>query len=817
MRLSIDQLSSVWGPPRSLAHSPSRVYRRICYDTRRVIHPSRAIFVALSGKYHNGHDYIDLAVEQGIQVFLLSDTSKADNLSGNTVYLVPDVLRALQDLARTHRSLHHIPTIGITGSNGKTIIKDWLTQLLAPHYHLCSSPGSYNSQLGVALSVLEIEPEHELGIFEAGISMPGEMQRLARVIDPQITILSNIGDAHDAGFSSRNEKLSEKMLLAASGTLLVYCGDHEVIHRAAVARDDLQTHCWTLTGQADADVSFQLVDTSLIMTYQGERYEYPLTMLDDASVENLCHCLALICVHNPALLQDQLPISALRRVDNRLQIHSLPGESVIIDDSYNNDLAGLESALSVLQAHSSQRDKIVVISRPQQQQNDTQLVPSLLQLINYTQPQVLLTLGLPELASALGDRSDLEHHDFDQVDSLQQHLLRLDMRHCAILIKGSRDLTLEKLVQRLQYAVHRTHLRIDLAAISHNLGIVSSYLDPSTRLMAVIKASAYGSGPQIAQHLSHMQVDRFAVAYIGEAVELRQAGITRPIMVMYTEASQYHIAANEQLDLQINNIAELRELCRYADQTHLQRSLYIHLHINTGMNRLGLSPSDCPQAIELLRQTADVKLAGVMTHLAAAGSPEHDEFTESQVDQCLEAADLLRVGLGRSPLIHVLNSEGILRHSELQQDMVRAGLVLYGYGNHPQLISAHSLRSQIVHLQDLYPGDTVSYDRSYVIDKPSKIATVCCGYADGLPRALDSSQHHLLLHDTPVRIVGKICMDFCMIDVTQVSDVSLGDEVTIFGAQNPLTSLASACQTIPYEILSKISTRVKRIYHYDSQ
>jgi len=817
MKLSLDQLSSVWGSPRSLAHSPSRIYRRICFDTRRVINPSRSIFVALSGKYHDGHDHISDALKQGVQVYLVSDADQATRLSGLTVYLVPDVLDALQSLAAAHRAIHHIPIVAVSGSNGKTIIKDWLTQLLSPHYHLCTSPGSYNSQLGVALSLLELEPEHELGIFEAGISTTGEMQRLATMIDPMITILSNIGDAHDAGFSSRVQKLKEKLLLAPAGSLLIYSCDHKEIHAAAQERTDLATRCWTLDAHRDADISFLLEDGRLHMTIDKVAYEYELCLLDAASIENLCHCLAVISQVNPKLLDGQVGTASLRMAENRLQIHSLPGESVIIDDSYNNDLAGLESALGVLQAHSSQRDKLLVISRLQQQRDNAQMIPALVQLISYAQPDVLLTIDLPDLTACLEQREGIEHRNFTTIESLEEHLLSLDLHHKAILVKGSRDLAMEHLVERLQYAVHRTHLRIDLAAVSHNLGVISSFLDPSTQIMAVIKASAYGSGAQIAQHLSHMQVDRFAVAYIGEAVELRNAGISRPIMVMYTEASQYHIAVSEQLELQINNIAELQALCNYADHAQLQRSIYIHLHIDTGMNRLGIDLGECPQAIELLRGQPDVKLTGVMTHLAAAGDPDQDAFTETQIDQCLEGADILREGLARVPLVHVLNSEGILRHSELQQDMVRAGLVLYGYGQHPDLLPAHSLRSRIVHVQHLSLGETVSYDRSYVIKKPSIIATVCCGYADGLPRNIDSSQHHLIVRGVPVPIVGLICMDFCMIDVTQVVDVTVGDEVTIFGAENSLVSLASACQTIPYEILCKISTRVKRIYHYDSQ
>ncbi len=815
MNYSIRELSQIWQVPhRSGEQDAKLVVNHICYDTRMVLRARDSLFIALSGKRADGHDYLQEAYDIGIRVFLIDDSSRVTTMEDwaeeVVIFLVKETLAALQKLAQHQRARHGLTVVGITGSNGKTIVKEWLGSLLTSKYQVCKSPQSFNSQLGVALSVLQISEADDIGLLEAGISQPGEMAKLQQMIQPQLGILTNIGDAHDAGFESRRQKLQEKLMLFGPETKVIYCRDHEIIHQE-ISIGLRPNVSWSLIDQ-EADYRFSVRGKDLNLSLKDQSYRFELSAGDQMTLENACHAIvtAIELGLEPADLQDSTRL--LRPLRWRTSIHQGPRGNVLINDSYNHDITGLEQALSVLKAHGSHRNKVAIIAAPSQSHDAKHDV--LIELLESAALDELIIVSPdPDLINRLS-ASSVRFVALSDIEPTRKYILQAAWSHTAILFKGPRALGLERLATALENQSHRTRLHIDLAAVTHNLRLITHNLPASTKILCMVKAASYGTGDELVRHLATLGVDMLGVAFIDEAVNIRQAGIDLPILVMHSDVTQLALAMKYQLELQINGISQLQDCCDHP----LADGLRIQININTGMNRLGLNPNQIDEALEIISKSR-CELKGVMSHLATADSDAHETQTLEQLALFSELKDHFAERQQEQIDYHVLNSHGTLKYPRHAHDMVRIGIAMYGVGipETHEWRAAHELRAQVVDIRSVPAGQGIGYGHSYVASQNIKVATISCGYADGLPRILSGRAFSFVHPSGKLPLIGKICMDFCMVDATAIPELSLGDEVVIFGPSNPLSDLCLKAETIPYEILAQIPQRVQRIYHYDSK
>ena len=764
-------------------------------DSRKAFLPSTSIFFALISSRRNGHDFIGELYQKGVRTFVISQSVEAGPFSDANFIVVADTLQALQQLAAYHRSRFSIPVIGITGSNGKTIVKEWLFQLLQSEYTIVRSPKSYNSQIGVPLSIWQLRSHHTLAIFEAGISQPGEMERLANMIRPTIGVFTNLGDAHSEGFSSPSQKEQEKRKLFTGATLAP---------KIQLIKVEL-----TATG---ALLTAQCVPGDLDSIAQLE-----IPFLDQASIQNAITCweLMLYLGYEPSVIADRM--KRLAPVDMRLTLKKGINQCVLINDSYSADISSLDIALDFLLRQAGSLRKTVILSDLLQQSNDDELLYT--QVINGLQKRGVdrvIAIGSRITKALLAHRVSgpwqLETYPSTESFLSAGPLSRFNKE--AILIKGARAFAFERIVQVLEVQLHETRLEIDLAALLHNLHQYQHILKPATRIMAMVKAFAYGSGAtEVASLLQFHKVDYLGVAYADEGVALRKAGITIPIMVMNPEVNSFEIMIAHRLEPVIYSI----EMWNGFD-SWLQKEAIIgypvHLEIDTGLHRLGLAVEQMEWVVQQILQSSSVTVQSIFSHLAASEDPQEDAFTRLQFERFTAAATLLEKKLGHHIIKHIANSAAAIRHPELQLDMIRLGIGLYGVevAAGLSLLPVATLRSAIAQLRSLPAGESISYNRRTILTRPSVIATVRLGYADGYPRALGNGAGQVLVNGRRVPIVGTICMDMFMIDVTELADVSVGDEVILFGGSLRVQEVADWAHTIPYAILTGISERVKRIY-----
>ena len=771
------------------------VIENLLLDSRKVFAPASSLFFALRGPRRDGHQFIADLFKRGVMNFVVDRQMEIRDYPEANFLKVHDSLEALQLLAAHHRRQFSIPVIGITGSNGKTIVKEWLYQLLHQDYTIVRSPKSYNSQIGVPLSVWQMNKQHTLAIFEAGISRPGEMEKLQKIIQPTIGVLTNIGEAHSEGFSSLQEKETDKRKLFKNA----------VLPEQLLVKEIKRQNEYTIITTGSA----------------GQEYQLQIPFTDDASVLNAITCwqVMLHLGHRQEVVQERMLL--LTPVNMRLELKKGINHCSIINDSYSADISSLEIALNFLDQQAGVSKRTVILSDFLQSSiADDLLYRQVIESLVKHKVNRLIGIG-DKITTQLNANFPNGHNDIDFVlfrttDEFIHQFRSSHFKEEAILVKGARVFAFEKIVQLLELKVHQTVLEINLSAIVHNLKEYQRRLKPSTKIMAMVKAFAYGSGgAEIAGILQYHKVDYLGVAYADEGVELRKAGIVLPIMVMNPEENAFDAIVEYNLQPEIYSFELLQSFDLFLQQEGLQQ-YPVHLEIETGMNRLGFAAGDTEKLADYLLSCPSFRVETVFSHLAASEEKANDDFTLTQYSVFNKATTKLEGKLGYSFIKHIANSAAAVRHPDLQLDMVRLGIGLYGIDSAVSgslnLQTVATLKSTVAQLKYLKKGDSVSYNRKGRVQSDALIATVRIGYADGFPRRLGNGIGKVMVRGKMVPVIGTVCMDMFMADVTDVPAVIEGDDVIIFGEPLSVQSVAEWAGTIPYEIMTGVSQRVKRVY-----
>jgi len=784
----------------------------ISIDSRSLQNGENTLFFAISGPNHDGHLYIEELISKGVKHFVV--THIPENVLGKANFLVVEnTLEALQKFASYYRSLFEFPIIGITGSNGKTIIKEWLNFLLSPDFNIIRSPKSYNSQVGVPLSILGINEKHNLGIFEAGISMTNEMEKLQKIIRPTIGILSNIGSAHDEGFSSVGEKIKEKLKLFSSVNVLILNKNKTI---SAFVNPKIKTFSWCSDDKsADVYITKKNIDelTELQVTYREDTFPITIPFQDQASVENAIHCMMVMLYFGYKQNVIQTRMAQLYPVEMRLKVKNGIFNCTIIDDSYSSDFQSLKIALDFLEHQKQHKKKTIILSDIfQSGLNNEELYSQVSQLI--ISNKITRVIGIGETISQYKNKF-INGVTFKNVAEFTNAFDHLNFENETILIKGARDFHFEEIVSMLEEKTHETVLEINLNAISHNLNFFKSKLAPKTKMMVMVKAFGYGNGGfEIAKLLEHHKVNYLGVAFADEGITLKSAGITVPIMVLNPETTSFSAIIQHQLEPEIYSIKGLKAFLKIAEQKKLKH-FPIHIKIDTGMHRLGFEEENLEELIRILKGNETVQIKSILSHMATSDDLKHDAFAKSQIALFEKLSSQLQNELNIKPIRHILNTSGITNYPEAQYDMVRLGIGLYGISNdeeeQKQLENVGTLKSVISQIRSIDSGESVGYGRRFIADRPTKIATIPIGYADGIRRSWGNNVGYVLINGKPAKIVGSICMDMLMADVTNI-DCKEGNTVIVFGENPTVNFMAKQLNTIPYEILTGISQRVKRVF-----
>lgn len=796
-------------------HGPDRPIRELSIDSRQPFDPHDTLFIALHGKHHNGHRYIGEMHQRGVRAFLVQQVP-ADPPTHSSFIEVADTLRALQGLAAWHRKGFTLPVIGITGSNGKTVVKEWLAQLLAPTERVVRSPGSWNSQVGVPLSVWGISGRDTIGIFEAGISEPGEMDTLGPIIAPTIGIFTNIGPAHGAHFTDDAAKAREKAKLFRHAEVVVYCHDQAEVHEALAALPGVKLIGWGRSEGSDLYISAEHNDgatTQLRMRWQGETIVVRLPFTDHASVENALHCITVLLHlgHSPEAITRG--VTALQPVSMRLE--TLPGlnNGTLINDAYSNDLASLTIALLQLSRTAAGRPKVVVLSDIEDSADDP--------AHNHQRMAALLHAAAVHQLIAIGPA--MQQHAalfpngtrfFPDAGTLLDALPQPPVNGAVTLVKGARHFGLERVVQRWEEHTHGTVMEVDLEAMRHNLNHYRERCGPQVRIMGMVKANGYGTDAvELARFLTHERVAWLGVAYADEGIQLRRQGIRTPVLVMNPEPVPMETLHRYQLQAEVYDQRSLRAAIDFA--AHVPDAPAVHLKLDTGMHRLGFTPQELPALLGELRHRPRLQVASIFSHLAASEDPRNDAFTRQQIATFRQLSTTLSEALGYKPLLHIANSAAITRFPEARLDLVRLGIGLHGIGadeaETAQLRPVETLRTVVAQVKEIPAGESISYGRKTVLGEPARVAVLPIGYADGLPSRLGEGRGRVWIAGQEAPILGAVCMDMCMVNVTNIP-CAPGDEAIVFSPEHPVQHYAADLGTIPYEALTGISPRVKRVF-----
>ncbi|WP_101447378.1 bifunctional UDP-N-acetylmuramoyl-tripeptide:D-alanyl-D-alanine ligase/alanine racemase [Pontibacter ramchanderi] len=813
--LTFHQLQAITGGTLVQLQPDSPVVHLLT-DSRKLSQPAGTLFFAIRGRHNDGHLYLEQLYKQGVRQFVVEDpTDLAGLYPEASILQVQSSLEALQAVAAWHRAQFHVPVLGITGSNGKTIVKEWLAQLLSPEELVVKSPRSYNSQIGVPLSVWQLDTNHTFGIFEAGISQLGEMQKLQQIIRPTFGLFTNIGSAHDEGFKDQNQKVAEKMKLFGEVELLFYCLDHKLIHNAVQA-SGIPAFTWSrhLPG-ADLLMLGSTVSghkTIVNYTFRGEQHSLAIPFTDEASVENALHSLAILLQRGTNLTALQDRMDRLQPVAMRLEMKEAINGCYLIDDTYNNDLAGLSIALDLLASQPKRGRRTLILSDLLESGMPEEKLYSEVAALTKAH-QVERLIGIGPTIQAHGSKFGGDTAFYASTAEFLEQFNAGQFRNEMVLVKGARVFGFEKIVQAFQQKVHGTVLEVNLDALVHNLNHYRSKLASGTKLMVMVKAFAYGSGSfEVANLLQFHRVDYLAVAYVDEGVSLREHGITLPIMVMNPSPDSLAKLHQFSLEPEIYSLELLRDFLATAQP---DTSYKIHLKLDTGMHRLGFTEEDFDELFDLLARHPQVRVVSTFSHLAGADEALHDDFSKMQLQNFRALAAEVEKRLGYTLLKHILNSAGIVRFPEHQLDMVRLGIGLYGVestGSEQEALQPVStLKTTISQIKHIRQGETVGYSRKGIADTDKTIATIAIGYADGYDRRFSNGAGEVLIHGRRAPVIGNVCMDMCMVDVTGIP-AAVGDEVTVFGPQLTLVELAQRIGTISYELLTNVSTRVKRIF-----
>ena len=790
-----------------------RAVRHLLLDSRVLAAPADACFFAIKGPRHDGHQYLAEMYGKGVRVFVVEEMPRQPLGPDAFIVVVKSSLAALQQIAAWHRSQFDYPVVGITGSNGKTTVKEWAASLAAPLRAVVKSPRSFNSQVGVPLSVWGMQPYHKLALIEAGISTAGEMERLQAIIKPTHGVFTHLGAAHDAGFASRQEKFEEKWKLFAEAEVLVYLANQSPLARWIEAKEGKGPSLvgWHWDGQAE-----RLTSGLYRVQFGVDRklFTAEVPFGDATSIENALHAAVLLYALGLDMDAVLAGLPQLRPLSMRQEWKEGLYGCRILDDTYNNDLDGLQSAVQQLALYNQgHKGRWLILS-------DLPEV-GLAAQERYRQAADIIATGAFDKVWAVGPRWQSylpllpnTAQSFADTDALLAALEPAAVAENLILVKGGRAFGLERVVQRLQKATHGTRLEVDLNALVANLNYYRARLPKGHRIMAMVKAGAYGAGSfQIASTLAYHKVDYLAVAYADEGAALRGHGIGLPIMVMNAGEEQMELCLRHHLEPVVYSLGQLRAWLSLCSPE--ANSPAIHLELNTGMNRLGFEADEIHAVLAMLVPRAgQVSLASVFSHLAAADDPGQDAFTQTQLDRFKAMTQQLAAAWHSPFLRHIANTPGAARLPQAALDMVRLGIGLYGVevGGEQGLVPVGRLKSIVTQIRTVPPGESVSYGHKWVLAEPKRIATVAIGYADGLSRKMGNGRFSMRIRGGLAPTVGNVCMDMTMVDVTHLPDVRELDEVVIFDEVNRIEDLAQIEETIPYEILTRISERVRRVY-----
>ena len=784
----------------------------ISIDSRSLQNDENTLFFALYGPNHDGHLFIEELIAKGVSHFVVRKIPEGLELKAKFL-IVEDTLDALQKFAAYYRSQFDFPIIGITGSNGKTIIKEWLNFLLSPDYNIIRSPKSYNSQVGVPLSILGINEKHNLGIFEAGISQMHEMDKLQKIIQPTIGILSNIGSAHDEGFSSVAEKIKEKLKLFISVNVLILNKNKTI---CAFINPKIKQFSWCSDDKsADVFITKKNIGevTELHVTYREDTFPITIPFQDQASIENAIHCMMVMLYfgYNHKVIQARMAL--LYPVEMRLKVKNGIYNCTLIDDSYSSDFQSLKIALDFLENQKQHKKKTLILSDIFQSGLGNEELYSLVSQLIISN-KINRVIGIGETITQYKNKF-INCITFKNVSDFTNAFEKLNFENETILIKGARNFHFEEIVSMLEEKTHETVLEINLNAISHNLTFYKSKLDPKTKMMVMVKAFGYGNGGfEIAKLLEHHKVDYLGVAFADEGISLKNAGIRVPIMVLNPETTSFTAIIQHHLEPEIYSVKGLKAFLKIAEQKKLKH-FPIHIKIDTGMHRLGFEEENLDDLIQILKGNETVQIKSILSHMATSDDLNHDAFSKSQIALFEKLSTQIQIELNIKPIRHILNTSGITNYPEAQYDMVRLGIGLYGISNdeeeQKELENVGTLKSVISQIRTIDKGESVGYGRRFIADRSTKVATIPIGYADGIRRSWGNGVGYVTINGKQAKIIGSICMDMLMVDVTDI-DCKEGNTVIVFGENPTVPFMAKQLNTIPYEILTSISQRVKRVF-----
>ncbi len=807
----------------------------LLFDSRLLISPESTLFFALRGQRNDGNRYIEELYAKGVRAFVVDNNTLLNEMAPYdkaTFIVVEDTLKALQKIAAYHRKKFDIPVIGITGSNGKTIIKEWLYQILSPELSVIRSPKSYNSQIGVPLSVWQLDETHQLGIFEAGISRPNEMQKLEEIIRPKIGIFANIGEAHGKNFKNIKEKIEEKLKLFNNVDTLIYCLDHKEI-KESVDKLNINTFTWSRKNK-DADVQVYSIEKSedetiisavihnsqILNLSDSQIQKIIIPFTDDASIENAIHCWLTALKFNISEKIIEKKMRHLSPIAMRMELKSGINNCEIINDSYNSDFNALTIALDFMNQQQHNKKRVLILSDILQSElREDMLYEKIAQLLK--NKGVNLIIGIGEAISRQREKFSIEKFFYRDVkDFITNHQIE-NFHNQMILIKGAREFGFEKISKLLQEKAHETILEINLNNLVKNMNYYRSKLKKDTKLMVMVKAFAYGSGNfEVSNVVEFHRADYLTVAYADEGIELRRKGINLPIMVMTPEINTFENIIKNNLEPDIysfRSLSLLEDAIEHLDEP-INSPVGIHIKLDTGMHRLGFLKEEIDELLERLKSNNKIIVKSIFSHLAGSDSSEFNDFTMKQISNYEEMSSKIIAAFPYKIIRHILNSAGISRFTDYQYDMVRLGIGIYGISpceeDKGKLHTVISLKTTIVQIKEYEIGETVGYSRKGVIKRKSRIGVVPIGYADGLKRQLGNGNACFYVNGKAAPIIGNICMDMCMIDLTGI-ECKENDSAILFDENHPVEKIAEACDTIPYEILTSISQRVKRIYYQE--
>jgi alanine racemase len=793
------------------------VVNSLLTDSRRLLYPSTTLYFALTSTQNDGNLYINELIDRGVENFVVAKNFDYEGGKQVNFLKVDNVLDALQKIASSHRQQFNYPVIGITGSNGKTIVKEWLYELLHHQYKIVRSPRSYNSQIGVPLSVWAMSDQDELGIFEAGISQQGEMDALEFIIRPTIGIITGVGTAHQEGFASEYEKLEEKLSLFKQADIVI--GPYLLLkdHSSSTIKK-------TLTWGEDAAASLYLKNkklgirqSTLQLVYEGKPFTLDLPFSDNASIENAITCCLTLLQMNFSFEYLQRHVKELAHLDMRMQIKKGINGCSILNDSYSNDLYALQIGFEYAKQQAGDMPITLIVSDFGHTHNAHLNYSDLLSQMLSWPLHKLITIG-PLFEKAFSDLAmhPLKVQAYKNTNAFMSQVDTTSFKEEFVMLKGARQFELEQINALLEFQVHQTMVEVNLTALVNNYKKIKSIVGSKVQIMAMVKAFGYGSGSiEVARALQFHHVNYLAVAYADEGVELRKAGVHLPIMVMNVDESSFGTLVQYHLEPEIFSFELLSAFANYILKQAVL-AFPIHIKLNTGMNRLGFDLNEIDNLCTSLKELRFLKVQSIFSHLSASGQAQHREFTQQQLSHFQQAAQQIEAAIGHTAIKHMANSDAILADPAFHLDMVRLGIGMYGV--HPgkwDFENVVQLQTTISQIRTVQPGQTVGYNLAGAILEPSRIATVRIGYADGYSRKLGRGRGSMWLNGQLAPVIGDVCMDMTMIDITKIQDVQVGDKVEVFGAHINVAQVAEWAETIPYEILTSIGQRVKRIYLQD--